>query len=126
MKTSSCGLESFTSASAADSTALALFAHAAAVIDDQPQRHGNVFALEQLDLLQDAVLENLKRALRQVGDQVPALIGNRHIQRNQPRLGGKDRVFASASRAFGVAGWLCWPDMKSGASIAKPPRPKLR
>jgi hypothetical protein len=50
MKTSSCGLESFTSASAADSTP-ALVAHAAAVVDDEPHRNRNVFALEQLDLL---------------------------------------------------------------------------
>jgi hypothetical protein len=52
-----------------------------------------------LDGLLDAVLENLKRALGKVRDEAPAFIRNGDIQRNQPRVCGKNctarfRLFA--------------------------------
>ena len=74
MKTSSCGFDALTSASAAASTFCALVAHAAAVVDDEAQRNRHVLAPEDLDLLLDAVLEDLEGVLRQVGDQVAALV----------------------------------------------------
>ena len=45
--------------------ALALIAHAAAVVDDQAEAQRNIFVLERLDRLQNFVFENLKILFRQ-------------------------------------------------------------
>ena len=45
--------------------ALALIAHAAAVVDDQPEAQRNIFVLERLDRLRNFVFENLKILFRQ-------------------------------------------------------------
>ena len=47
---------------------LTLLAHAAAVVDDDAERYGNIFALEQFDGLLDAVFVDLERFLLQIGD----------------------------------------------------------
>ena len=83
--------------------ALALLAHTAAVVDNQPHGNGNVFALEILDLLRDAVFEDLEGALRKIRYQVAALVGNRDIERNQAGLGGKDGVAPDSVRRPGFA-----------------------
>ena len=73
MKTSSCGLESFTSASAAASTLARLSRMLPLLSIDQAHRDRHIFALEDLDRLLHAVFENLESGLGRLVTRWPLL-----------------------------------------------------
>jgi hypothetical protein len=52
--------------------------------------------------LEDVVLENLKSVLREVGDQMAAVVGDGHVERDFARVGGEDRCRGGV---FGSGGW---------------------
>ena len=79
----------------------ALVAHAAAVVDDQAHGNRHVFALETLDLLLHAVLENREGLLRQVGDQVAVLVHHRGVADHQARVRRGRRRRSSSGGASG-------------------------
>src|SRR5437763_878031 len=54
--------------------------HAAAVIDDQPYSHRNIFVTEILDLLWNAILEYLKIALAEAGYETAFTVLNRGVK----------------------------------------------
>ena len=60
-----------------------LAAHAAAVVDENPEGDGDIFALEYLHLLFYVILENLKSIARKVGDEFASMVEDAHVQHDQ-------------------------------------------
>ena len=85
-----------------------LVAHAAAVIDNQPQRNRHVLPLEHLDSLRHAVFGNRKSRLGKVRHQMAGLVHHRRMTHHQARVGaehharvlraGRNRGFLLAER----------------------------
>ncbi len=66
---------------------LQFIAHAAAVIDDQAEGDGDVFALEFADILPDLVFEHGEGRFRERGDQMAILIDHGGVTDHDARIG---------------------------------------
>ena len=78
-----------------------LVPHAAAVIDQNSQRHRHILAPKQRQRLPDIVLKYLKVLLKQIRDQTIALVEHRRVQDDKLRVAAEHQPYIRA-----VAGLL--------------------
>jgi hypothetical protein len=81
--------------------ARALVAHAPAVVDHQAHADGNVFALEDRELLLDFVFQDAKILLLQAIGKAPAIIQHRGVQHHQVDVHANPRILPDRSRLAG-------------------------